>query len=193
MKVDQIIPWRSKDPLNDKKQIKATFVCHLSGSFQLLYQGKMERSYPRYEFLPELDVWHSPNHWSNQELTKHFVEKVIVPYVSQVCQEKFARRCKSPCYFLFLWSQWSCFGSPWSHHIEYVYVTEKSTDRLQPLDVSVNKSVKDYMRRKFCLWYAAEVCKQLEQGIEPENVTVDTRMSVIKEISASELLALSNV
>ena len=56
--------------------------------FNSSVKGKRKESHSRYEFPPELDVWHSPDHWSNQELTKHFVAKVIVPYVSQVCQEK---------------------------------------------------------------------------------------------------------
>ena len=46
------------------------------------------------------------------------------------------------------------------------------------------------MRGKFCLWYAAEVFKQLEKGMEPENVTVDTRMSVMKEINAKWIVGV---
>ena len=35
------------------------------------------------------------------------------------------------------------------------------TDRLQPLDVSVNKFVKEFLCQKFHLWYAESVSIQL--------------------------------
>ena len=35
------------------------------------------------------------------------------------------------------------------------------TDRLQPLDVSVNKSVKEFLCQKFHSWYAESVSTQL--------------------------------
>ena len=38
------------------------------------------------------------------------------------------------------------------------------TDRLQPLDLSVNKPVKDLMRQKFRSWYANKVKEELEAG-----------------------------
>ena len=36
------------------------------------------------------------------------------------------------------------------------------TDRLQTLDVSVNKSVKEFLRQKFHSWYAESVSTQLK-------------------------------
>ena len=40
-----------------------------------------------------------------------------------------------------------------------------TTNRLQPLDISVNKPVKDCMRRKFDEWYQKEVSRQLDGEI----------------------------
>ena len=42
-----------------------------------------------------------------------------------------------------------------------------TTDRLQPLDVSVNKPAKDFLRRKFEEWYTEQVIKQLD-GQDPD-------------------------
>ena len=56
--------------LGDKHQITATFTASLDGTFlptQLLYQGKTERSYPKYNFHDEFDIFHTPNHWANEE------------------------------------------------------------------------------------------------------------------------------
>ena len=39
-----------------------------------------------------------------------------------------------------------------------------TTDRLQPVDVSTNKSTKDFLKDKFSRWYDQEVEKQLQTG-----------------------------
>ena len=51
-------------------------------------------------------------------------------------------------------------------------------DRLQPLDVSVNKPAKEFLYQKFQTWYAQIVCAQLEGKASRE--PVDLHMSVVK-------------
>ena len=41
-----------------------------------------------------------------------------------------------------------------------------TTDRLQPMDISVNKPTKDFPRRKFDDWYSSQISRQLEDDIE---------------------------
>ena len=48
------------------------------------------------------------------------------------------------------------------NHILIVLVPANCTNRLQPLDVSVNKSVEEFLRGQFHHWYASEVSKQLQ-------------------------------
>ena len=55
------------------------------------------------------------------------------------------------------------------------------TDKLQPLDLSVNKLAEDFMKSRFQEWYAGIICKQLDDGIKEE---VDTRLSQMKSLSA---------
>ena len=61
-----------------------------------------------------------------------------------------------------------------------MHVPNNCTDLLQPLDLSVNKPFKDKLRSKFSEWYTQEVSKQLEA----EEVHVDMRMSVMKELNS---------
>ena len=42
----------------------------------------------------------------------------------------------------------------YDNNIRLAIVPGNCTDRLQPLDVSVNKSVKEYLRRQFQEWYS---------------------------------------
>ena len=55
------------------------------------------------------------------------------------------------------------------------------TDRLQPLDLSVNKAVKDFLHGQFREWYAKQVCTQFEEG---ENKMVDLKLSILKPLGA---------
>ena len=38
------------------------------------------------------------------------------------------------------------------------------TDKLQPLDVSINKPAKEFLRFKFQSWYASKITSQLRAG-----------------------------
>ena len=69
--------------LNDKHQVTATLAGTLSGKIlplQILYQGKTERCHPSQTFPDGFDIWHTPNHWANEETTLRFIENVILPY-----------------------------------------------------------------------------------------------------------------
>ena len=74
--------------------------------------------------------------------------------------------------------------------IVYVTIPNGCTDKLQPLDVSVNKSAKSYLREKFSTWYAEQVNLQLSGGKQASEVQVDMRLSVMKELSAKWLVGL---
>ena len=72
------------------------------------------------------------------------------------------------------------------HNILYVTVPNNCTDRLQPLDLSVNKAVKQHMRTQFQEWYGNIIYKQLQDGIEEE---VDLRLSItVKPLSSQWIL-----
>ena len=50
------------------------------------------------------------------------------------------------------------------NNIHILMVPACCMDRLQPLDVSVNKAAKEFMRKKFQNWYASQVNIQLAAG-----------------------------
>ena len=64
------------------------------------------------------------------------------------------------------------------NNIHTVTVPANTTDRLQPLNVSVNKPAKDFLRGKFNEWYAETI---VEGG---DGCIVDMWLQVLKPISA---------
>lgn len=73
------------------------------------------------------------------------------------------------------------------NNIVHINVPANSTDKLQPLDLSVNKPFKE-MKKHFQAWYAEEVQKQLTSGTAISDVKIDTRTSILKPKSANWLI-----
>ena len=70
------------------------------------------------------------------------------------------------------------------NNIVAVQIPPNCTDKLQLMDVSINKPVKDGMRTRFHTWYASEVQKKLK-----DKVKVNVTASVIKPMSANWVIS----
>ena len=71
-----------------------------------------------------------------------------------------------------------------ANNIVAIQLPPNCTDKLQPLDLSVNKPVKDGMKAKFQQWYADEVKRQL-QTTPVKQIKVDVNLAVVRNPSAS--------
>jgi len=76
-----------------------------------------------------------------------------------------------------------------SHNINVALVPANYTDRLQPLDLSVNKPAKEFPHKQFEGWYAKQVCCQLNDGMHED---IDLRLTTIKPLGAEWMVALHN-
>ena len=61
------------------------------------------------------------------------------------------------------------------------------TNHFQTLDLTVNRNDKAHMRNSTQNWVTIEVQRQLENRMQPENVKINTRLSVIKPIHAKSI------
>ena len=66
-------------------------------------------------------------------------------------------------------------------------VPANCTDRLQPLDISVNKSIKVFLRQEFQNWYSDRLCAQL-QGGESNPEPIDLKLSSVKPLGAQWMI-----
>ena len=69
-----------------------------------------------------------------------------------------------------------------------ILIPANSTDQLQPLDISVNKAAKEFLRKKNHQWYAMQVCAQFQQKCKKE--PVDLQASVVKLLGAQWMVEL---
>ena len=156
--------------ISDKRQITAVFCGTLAGDFlppQLIYQGKTSACLPRHKFPNDWHITCTPNHWSNEEKMKEYLKEIFIPYVQQKRQELGLppNQAALALFDVFKGQQTESITSILeANNIIVVPIPANCTDRLQPMDLSLNKAAKDFMRQKFREWYATEVQKQLDDG-----------------------------
>jgi hypothetical protein len=183
--------------MGDKRQITAVFAGSLSGNFlppQLIYTGKTPACHPKITFPPDWHITHTSNHWANEETMKDYVTKVIVPYVQKKRME-LPSQMRQPALVIFdVFRGQMCQSTIdllMADNIHFVRVPPNCTDRLQPLDTSVNKSCKDFMRNKFIEWYSLKVLEVMEQT-EDQWPQIDLRLSTMKPLTGEWIILFYN-
>ena len=159
----KVVPIANTD---DKRALTAVLAVTASGEYlnpQLLYKGKTGRCHPTVTFPEGWDIWDSENRWSSEDTTKRYITKIIVPFVSQRRRDL---KLKSihPAITIF---DGFCGQTTddvvallRQHKIIPMQLPPNCTDKLQPVDLSINKPMKDHMKQKFQQWYAAAEVQQ---------------------------------
>ena len=76
-------------------------------------------------------------------------------------------------------------------NIYYVIIPPNCTDKLQPLDVSINKPAKEYLQSKFQSRYANKITSQLRAGLSSSALQpVAMQLSIMKLIGAKWMMDL---
>ena len=136
---------------DDKRQITVVFAGSVAGDFlpiQLVYKGKTPRCLPNVESVPE--GWHltySPSHWSTEQTMRDYIQKIVVLYIEKMRQTlKLADNY--PALLLFDNFKAQCTQELLTllddNFINVLLIPPNCTDRLQLMDISVNKPAKDF-------------------------------------------------
>ena len=67
------------------------------------------------------------------------------------------------------------------HPGKVVPVPHNMTNYFQPLDLTVDQSCESFLRDKVQIWYAEQVQAQIFKGIAPESVSVDLKISILRQ------------
>ena len=188
---EKIIPIANSD---DKHQITAVLAASMAGEYlapQLIFQGKTQRCHPPVAFPKGWDIWHSENHWSNEDTMQRYIEQIIIPFIDQKRQDLSLDKSHTALVLF------DCFRGQITATIESllqqnnivaVRIPPNCTDKLQPMDVSINKPMKDGMRTRFQTWYASEVQKQLKD-VPVDQVKVGVTAAAIKPLSVNWIIS----
>ena len=178
--------------MDDKRQITAVFAGSLTGDFlppQLIYKGTTKRCLPGVDFPPDWHITHSHNHWSNESTMKAYVEKIPLHQWKKK-RVKVPSRLPSACNIRQV--HWprdrEFFNLLEDNHIHVVMVPANCTDRLQPLEISVNKPAKSFLRQQFHKWYAEQIYQHLHD--KTDVTPVDLRLNVVKPLGAQWMIQL---
>ena len=142
---------------DDKRQITALFTVTMAGDFlapQLIYQGRTKKCHPNVVFPSDWNVTHTDTHWSNEATTLEYISKILLEKKKQ--ELEFPR--EFPALVIFDKFKGQCTDTVMQvlkdSNTHVVIVPAACTDRLQPLDLSLNKSAKEFLRQKFREWYS---------------------------------------
>jgi len=84
---------------DDKRQLTALYACSMSGDFlpiQLVYQGKTDKSLPRFQFPSDWNVACTANYWCNESTMRQYIQRIILPYLDQKWKE-LKTSCRATC------------------------------------------------------------------------------------------------
>jgi len=129
----------------------------------LIYQGKTARCHPNFPFPEDFNVTHSRNHWSNEEKAKEILLKVLIPYVKKTRKSLQLHYNK----------EWllisNVFKGQWTDDVKkiieesngkVVAVPANMTHIFQPLDLTVNRASKAFLRKLSQMKFANKWSKE---------------------------------
>lgn len=122
-----------------------------------------------------------------------YVNKIICPYVANV-REEYDLPLGQKSLLVF-----DCFRGQITEDFQsllkskrllYATVPPNCTDKLQPMDLSVNKCAKDFLKSEFHQFNAAEVVKQAGPKGENTCIKVDLSLTHMKELGVKWFIKL---
>jgi len=179
--------------LKDKRQITCGSI---QGDFlpiQLIYKGTTNRCHPRYKFPVDWHITHTKKHWSTEATMIQYIQRIIVPYVN-------ANRESSDQAAVVILDNFKGQVTPAvtrlleENNIHECLLPPNTTDKLQPMDLTVNKPAKDFLTEKFQEWYSNQIWQQLDPSLDIEEQQlqpVDLSLPALRELGAKWLVEMA--
>ena len=116
------------------------------------------------------------NHWSNTKNSVEFFKEIIFPYLEDTKQSK--------CYPIERHGliTMDTFKGQDNVRLKKLCAENNLTNKLQQLNLSVNKATKSFIQNKYNDWFAEQVFMQLQNGKDPTDVKLLSKLSDLKPI-----------
>ena len=134
--------------LDDKREITVLLVVSMAGEAlpgQVIYQGTTNRCHPKYEFPGSWNITHTASHWSTENTTLEYIKTVLGSYF---CMKRKELGLSEKHQGLLIVDVFRAHRTDAvrkaleDENVYVLYVLTCYTDNLQPLDLTVNKSLK---------------------------------------------------
>ena len=146
----------------DKRSITDTFIVTLDGQFllmQLIYGGETLKRLPNFEFPDSFSLSVNPKLFSNTQESIKVVTEIVVPFVEN--QRKELQKPDQAALLIlgvFCGQITEDVTSLWQkHNILLLLVPNNMTHMFQPLDLTVNKHCKTFLKNLFSEWYSRQI------------------------------------
>ena len=171
-----------------------SFLYIINGSkfllMQLIYGRKTAQSLPK--FKSPLST--NPKHFSNATESLKLLDRVIIPYVKNERERLKLESSQPALLILDVFSgqmTTSITDKLAENHIKYLKVLSNMMNLFQLLDLTINRSAKGFMKKKFTEWYSLEVMREVDSGKNAEEIEVKLLLSKLKPLHTSWLIELS--
>ena len=179
--------------VGDKRMITAVFCDGLVGDFlpvQIIHRQDQSLSSPLSVFS-RLASYHSDNHWSTEVTMIQYIEEIIVLYVNAV--RDFLNDNKAAVVIMDNFKGQTTnnvLSLLEANDIHVCLLPSNTIDRLQPMDLSVNKPAKSFLKTKFEESYALQLAEQLKENSIDELEPIDLGLPILKELGAGWLVEM---
>lgn len=180
--------------INDRKQITAVFCANAIGEFfpiQLIYAGKTNRCHPKFSFPRDWSITNTENNWSIEMTMKVYLKDIIILFVKKT-RINLGVAPTQPTLAIFDHFKGqrtkSITDTSERNNIHSVLVPASCTDKLQPMDVSVNRAAKAFLEHQFQDWCANQVLMNMRA--EEELMPVNFSSAKMKHLGAMWLVQM---
>ena len=136
----------------------------------------------------------NPKHYSNTLESIKIIGKVVIPYVN--AQHEILSNPNQAALIIFDAFRGQITGEFTLHllqnNIYFAKVPNNMTQLFQPLDLTVNRHSKKFIKNEFAKWYMQQVDNTLQVGTKLEDINIEFCLSVIKPLHVKGLVEYYN-
>ena len=161
---------------------------------ETIYGGKTLKSLSNFEFPDSFSLIVNPKHFSNTQESIREVTEIVVPYVENQRKELQKPDQAAPLILGVFRGQITedVTSLLQKHNILLVLVPNNMTHMFQPLDLTVNKHCKTFLKNLFSEWYSRQIENVLPLGKNIEDVNIQFLLTTLKPLHAKWLLEFYN-